>query len=203
MQGFSELLMDEAQKKLSSEGKSFVVRINNSALRLDGLLQDLLSFSRMAQQEMNFAPVSLESVVGSVLLQMKDQIVEKSAAIESIGPWCNVLGHRMTIGQVLKHLLSNALKFVAPGQTPAIRLRTTDAGEFVRVWVEDGGLGISPEHQPQIFKIFTRLNGETYPGTGIGLAIVEKGIERMRGRIGVESTLGNGSRFWFELRKAN
>ena len=70
------------------------------------------------------------------------------------------------------------------------------------MWVEDNGIGISPEAQRQVFEIFTRLHGEKFPGTGIGLAIVQKGIERMGGRVGLESTPGQGSRFWFELRKA-
>jgi len=73
---------------------------------------------------------------------------------------------------------------------------------FVRVWVGDNGPGIAVEHQEQIFRPFTRLDGEKHPGTGIGLAIVQKGVERLGGRVGVESTLGEGSRFWIELRKA-
>jgi signal transduction histidine kinase len=84
---------------------------------------------------------------------------------------------------------------------PVVRLRWEERGEFVRIWVEDDGIGIAPDHQEQIFKVFTRLQGEKYQGTGIGLAIVQKGVERMGGRVGVESAAGQGSRFWFELRK--
>jgi signal transduction histidine kinase len=72
---------------------------------------------------------------------------------------------------------------------------------FVRVWVEDNGIGIASEHQEQVFGLFTRLHGEKYPGTGIGLTIVQKGVGRMGGRVGVDSTPGQGSRFWFELQK--
>ena len=72
----------------------------------------------------------------------------------------------------------------------------------IRVWVEDNGPGIAPDHQGQIFRLFTRLDGEKYAGTGIGLAIVQKGVERMGGRAGVESIPGQGSRFWFEFKKA-
>ncbi|HID74248.1 MAG TPA: HAMP domain-containing histidine kinase, partial [Thermoplasmata archaeon] len=75
-----------------------------------------------------------------------------------------------------------------------------DRGSMVRVWVEDNGIGISEEYEEQIFRVFERLHGsEVYPGTGIGLAIVRKGVGRMNGRVGVESTPGEGSRFWIEL----
>jgi signal transduction histidine kinase len=73
--------------------------------------------------------------------------------------------------------------------------------DFIRIWVEDSGIGIALDHQDQIFRLFSRLDGDKYLGTGIGLAIVQQGLERMRGRVGVESALGQGSRFWFELQK--
>ncbi|WP_231510468.1 ATP-binding protein [Fischerella sp. PCC 9605] len=76
--------------------------------------------------------------------------------------------------------------------------------QFVRLWIADNGIGIASEHQKRIFRVFERLHGiESYPGTGIGLAIVQKGIERMNGQCGVESELGQGSRFWIKLRSAN
>ncbi|MGZ4963520.1 MAG: ATP-binding protein [Limisphaerales bacterium] len=202
MQGFSELLLHETKATLSAQAKDYTVRINKSAGQMDALLRDLLAFSRIAQQEMKFHPINLKTVVASVISLFHDEIRDKQAVVESIGPWCEVQGHEAALGQVFVNLISNALKFVRPGMTPTIRLCTTDAGEFVRVWVEDNGLGISLEYHPQIFKIFTRLNGNDFPGTGIGLAIVEKAIQRMGGRVGVEPKTGGGSSFWFELRKA-
>ena len=83
-----------------------------------------------------------------------------------------------------------------------MRVRAEDRGDCVRLWVEDNGIGIAPEHRDRIFKVFERLHGEeSYPGTGIGLAIVRKGIERTGGRAGVEPGDGGGSRFWVELPK--
>ena len=98
-------------------------------------------------------------------------------------------------------MVSNALKFVASETPPAVLLRAEEMPNCIRVWVEDNGIGISPAHQDQIFRLFNRLHGGKFPGTGIGLAIVQKGIESMGGRVGVESTPGQGSRFWIDLRK--
>jgi signal transduction histidine kinase len=139
--------------------------------------------------------------VESVLLRLQKEIQEKNARVESVGPWPVVRAHEPTLTQVVFNLMNNALKFAVPGVAPVVRLRSEERGEFVRVWVEDNGIGIAPNHQDQIFKVFTRLQGEKYPGTGIGLAIVQKGVERMGGRVGVESANGQGSRFWLELRQ--
>jgi signal transduction histidine kinase len=112
-------------------------------------------------------------------------------------------GSRATLGQVLFNLLSNALKFVTPSIPPIIKLRAEEEeGGLVRVWVEDNGIGIASHHREQIFRLFTRLHAHKYPGTGVGLAIVQKGIERMGGRAGVQSIPGEGCRFWFVLKKA-
>jgi signal transduction histidine kinase len=103
--------------------------------------------------------------------------------------------------QALTNLLENALKFRAADRELRILVRTEDAGnENVRIWVEDNGIGIDPENHEKIFGIFERLHSESeFEGTGIGLAIVAKSLQRMGGSCGVESERGNGSRFWLEL----
>ena len=93
------------------------------------------------------------------------------------------------------------MKFLKPGVPPLLRLWTEDKGEFVRIWVQDNGIGIEPEHRDEIFRLFSRLHGAKYAGTGLGLAIVREGVERMGGHVGVESKPGEGSRFWIELKK--
>jgi signal transduction histidine kinase len=170
---------------------------------MDALLCDLLAFSRVSQRRVELHAVSLEKVVTAVTSRLQATIQEKNARVESPGPWPNVLAHESTLSQVVFNLASNALKFSRPGVAPLVWLRTEERAQVIRVWVEDNGVGIAPAHQGQIFSLFTRLNGEKYPGTGIGLAIVQKGVERMGGSVGVECQPQHGSRFWFELRKAD
>ena len=104
---------------------------------------------------------------------------------------------------MISNLLSNALRFVRKGVPPVVRIYSERRKGFIRLWVEDNGLGIPPENYEIIFGIFQRLeNGPEYPGTGIGLALVKSGIERMGGQVGLESDLGKGTRFWIELPAA-
>ena len=201
MQGFSQLLVEEAGAVLSETGKGYASRISQSAQFMDTLLGDLLAFSRISHEDVELTPVDLGALVASVLSRLQQDIQEKNARVENSGPWPVVLAHEPTLAQVLFNLVSNALKFIRPGVPPLVRLRTEEHAEYVRVWVEDNGIGIAPDHQDQIFRPFIRLNSEKYQGTGIGLSIVQKGIERMGRQVGVESLLGRGSRFWFELRR--
>ena len=117
-------------------------------------------------------------------------------------PLPQVMGHYATLVQVMTNLLTNGIKFVAPGVQPQLRIWSEERDDWVRLWLRDNGIGIAPEYQEHIFRIFERLHGvETYPGTGLGLSIVRKAIERMGGHVGVESALGQGSTFWVELCK--
>jgi signal transduction histidine kinase len=202
MQGFTAMLVEGAGASLNEAGRNYAERINKSAQFMDAMLIDLLAFSRISHEHVKLTPTNLKPFVESVLSRVQTDIQEKRARVESPGPWPVVLAHQPTLAQVLFNLVSNALKFVVTDVPPVVRLWAEEKGEFVRVWVEDNGPGIAPDHQDQIFKLFTRLDGEKYPGTGIGLAIVQKGVERMGGRAGVESAAGQGSRFWFELPKA-
>jgi PAS domain S-box-containing protein len=201
MQAFSTMLVDEYAPTLDEKARHYAQRIASAAERMDTLVLDLLAYGRVARSEMVLGTVNVQVGWMAALNQNEQAIREKNAVVQATSPWPNVRAHEATLGQVLANLLSNGLKFVAPGVTPRIRLWAEDRVETVRLWIEDNGIGIAPEHQDRVFRVFERLNPK-YPGTGIGLSIVRKGIERMGGRVGLESTLGQGSRFWIELLKA-
>src|SRR5262249_36174384 len=116
----------------------------------------------------------------------------------------DVIGHEASLSQAISNLLNNAIKFVAPGTRPRVRIHTDRRDGNVRLWIEDNGIGIKPEYQHRLFNVFERLHPEkNYDGTGIGLAIVRKATERMGGKAGVESDGLNGSQFWIQLPAAS
>jgi signal transduction histidine kinase len=169
---------------------------------MDKLVEDLLDYSRLTRTELPIERVDLDALLSQVLKGMEGEVRERKAEVRVDPSLPTVLGHRSTLDQVLTNLLSNATKFVAPGVLPRVRVRGEIRDDWVRLWVEDNGIGIPPEQDHRIFGVFEHLHRqEEYPGTGIGLAIVKKAMERMGGRVGVESQVGEGSRFWIELPK--
>ena len=202
LQGLSNALLEDYAARFDDIGKDYCRRIVTAAGRMDTLIQDLLAYSRLSRTDLELKAVDLALVVSDVKHQLESDLQENKVELAVEGVLPAVLGHRATLGQVMGNLVSNAIKFVAPGVRPRVRIRAEESGDFFRLWVEDNGIGVALEHQERIFRIFERLHGvETYPGTGIGLAIVQKGVERLGGRVGLESAPGEGSRFWIELKK--
>ena len=144
--------------------------------------------------------LDLESIVTGVLATFRDDIQVRKATIKSSNLNFHVFANVNVLNQILGNLISNALKFTAPDVPPEIDLRAEQQGKFIRFWVCDSGIGIAPEHQERIFRAFERLHTtEAFPGTGIGLALVAKGAERLGGRVGVISSPNKGSCFWVDV----
>jgi len=200
MGGFSQALLEDYGERLDQTGRQYAERVVAGATVMDQLIRDLLSYSRITRSELRLAPLDLRRVMQSATEQVADDVAARHARMVVNEPLPAVVGHETTLAQVLANLLANAIKFVPPERTPEVRVRAELRDGRVRLWVEDNGIGIAPEHHERIFRVFERLNpAEDYPGTGIGLAIVRKGVERMGGRVGVESQRGGGSKFWIEL----
>ncbi len=199
MYGFAEAVLENNGHQLDAEGREMLTRILRNGARMDRLIQDLLTYSRVSRREINLEPVSLEKLVGEVV-QQYPSMQPPNADVTIAGPLPEVMAHEPSLTQVMSNLLSNAVKFVPPGQRPKVRVGSERKPGRVRVWVEDNGIGIKPEYQGRLFGMFERVHPDKqYEGTGIGLAIVRKAIERMNGAVGVESDGISGSRFWIEL----
>ena len=211
MEGFSHALLEDYGSKLDETGRQHAERVVAAARTMDRLIDDLLAYSRLTRSELDLAPIDLRRVLQGSLQQVESEVRSRNARVTITDSLPTVVGHGPTLAQVLANLLANGIKFVPAGRTPEIRVRAEarNGGEAggrggrVRLWVEDNGIGIAPEHHERIFRVFERLHRSAdYPGTGIGLAIVRKAMERMGGASGVESHLGQGSRFWIELPRA-
>ncbi|MUG99113.1 PAS domain S-box protein [Scytonema sp. UIC 10036] len=215
IQGFAQALAEDYGDRLDETAQEYIQHIFRGTHIMNELVHDLLAYSRLSREQIKLTPVRLTQVVADARAQLATDISERQAQIAIAENLPNVMGHYPILVQIIVNLLSNAIKFVKPGIQPQIRVwaetvelkenRETceDRPPFlqqVRLWIEDNGIGIEPNYQEQIFGVFERLHStETYPGTGIGLAIVRKGAERLGGRAGVESAPGKGSRFWIEL----
>lgn len=196
---FTQVILSQSDQ-VNPEFIDYLRRVENAAKYMDKLLLDLLDYSRLSRSDMNLTPVSLDQAVADVLLSLDQELRSRAVELDVQRPLGCAVGHAATMRQVLFNLVGNALKFVAPGGVPRIRIWTEPQGECLRICVADSGIGIAPQFQKRIFGLFQRLHSHsTYPGTGIGLAMVQKGVERMGGRIGVESEPGQGSCFWFAL----
>jgi signal transduction histidine kinase len=200
MQGFSKLLMERYGTRLEEEGREYAQRVMHSAERMDAMTLDLLAYGRMARSQVSLEPVPVKRAWEAAMSQCEKLIEEKNAKVEILEPLPTVFGEEPILTQVFANLLSNALKFVRNGDAPEVRVRAEAMNGRTRIWVEDNGIGIAEQYRERIFRVFERLDGGRFDGTGIGLSIVRKGVERMGGAVGVESEVGQGSRFWVDLR---
>ncbi|HYE01121.1 MAG TPA: CHASE3 domain-containing protein [Alphaproteobacteria bacterium] len=199
MEGFSRALIEDHGPALDPQARRYAERIVAAAERMESLINDLLAYSRLSQNEIATRPVSLDAVMERLLEELRGQ-GRGDADIRVEGPLGMVRANPVVLSQMVGNLVSNALKFVPEGAPAQVTVRSERRNGAVRLWVEDRGIGIAADHQGRIFNVFERLHSASaYPGTGIGLAIVRKGAERMGGSCGVESAEGRGSRFWIEL----
>lgn len=201
MHGYAGLLEEECLASLNEAGRSYLHRIATAAKRMDQLITDALSYSKAVRHELAMTAVDPAKLLRD-MLESYPIFQLPNAHVELDGDIPPVLANEAGLTQCFSNLLGNAVKFVQEGTMPHVRIRAERRADLVRLWFEDNGIGIAPEMQSRLFKMFQRLSRD-YEGTGIGLALVRKVAERMGGNVGVESEPGRGSRFWMDLKSAS
>jgi PAS domain S-box-containing protein len=228
LDGYAQLVLAESGNNLSPNAREGINRIIRAAHRMDALTRDVLSYTKVATQKIELVPIDPTVVVEDVMV-MNPALQEPRASVAVARPLHLIIGHPTLFSQCLSNLLDNAVKFVPPGAQPRVIIRSelVDAKNvpasipqrdlsgrkmqasgptcprYVRIWVEDNGIGMDNMTREKVFGMFERAReAKQYPGTGIGLAILAKAVQRMNGRFGVESEPGQGCRFWIDLPPA-
>jgi len=202
MHGYSSVLKSDYAEVLDDTGTQYLNSINEASGRMDLLIRGLLDFGRLGHEDFPLGPTAPDRVLNRVVERFSDEIAQTAAQFERDGPFRRVEANPTLLEIALSELISNALKFTPPGTPPRIRVYAQElsGAGLVRFAVEDHGIGIPPDYQSRAFSIFERIHPvERYPGTGIGLALASKAVERMNGLVGLRSTPGRGSTFWFDL----
>jgi signal transduction histidine kinase len=236
IRSFAQILHEECLACGRPQAQEHIQRITTAAERMDKLIQDVLQYSRLARSDLRLARVDVQALLRGIIATYP-AFQPPQVQIHIQGALPPVLGNEAALTQCFSNLLGNAVKFVAPGTRPHVRVwaerappppqkpwsarpagvegfdkgpdQGSDPGSgqrrdlpFVRLWFADNGIGIPPDAHDRIFKMFQRLD-KSYDGTGVGLTVVRKAVEKMGGRVGLESEPGGGSRFWLELQAAN
>jgi PAS domain S-box-containing protein len=198
IKSYTELLAQRYSDRFDDRAQKYMDYITDGATRMQGLIQDLLIYSRVGRGELTLAPTDLNAVVCRTLKDLSHAIEETQAEL-AISSLPTVAVNAIQIGQLFQNLIANALKFRGD-RTPKIEIKATCGDGHWMFSVRDNGIGMDPEYSDRIFIIFQRLHSQQeYPGTGIGLAICKKIVERHGGRIWVESKLGEGTSFYFTI----
>jgi light-regulated signal transduction histidine kinase (bacteriophytochrome) len=196
---YTQLLSRRYKGKLDADADEFIHFAVDGVNRMQRLIQDLLTYSRVGTRGHEFKPLDAGQALNKALANLKALVDETGATLVIQGKLPQVMADETQLTQLFQNLVGNALKF--RGQTPPrVLVEAVLQGAEWRFTVEDNGIGIEPQYFERIFVIFQRLHGkEEYPGTGIGLAICKKIVERHGGRIGLDSQPGQGTTFWFTL----
>jgi PAS domain S-box-containing protein len=198
--GYSTLLMEDHEDQLDEEGKRYLTNLVKSTERMNLLIEDLLAYSRTERREIKLTDIHLEEMIDKLLIEHHADI-EKRNIIISKELVCPILfSDREALIQALRNLIDNAIKFTNDRPDPKIVIRSEQLDDHCLITVEDNGVGFDMQYQDKIFEIFQRLHlSEDYPGTGVGLALVRKAVDRLGGKVWAVSEPGIGSTFYLEL----
>lgn len=199
MQGFAQILREDYAGRIDLQGIEYLHRIERASTRLDRLIQDVLSYTKILRAPAPMKSVDLDRLARDLIATYPDWAPPR-AEVAIDGRLPSVVGNEAFLTQCLSNLVGNAVKFQNPGNLPRVRLWAEPRPGGTRLWIEDNGIGIAPENHQRIFGLFEQVHSpHEFQGTGIGLAIVRKAVERMNGQFGFESAVGQGSRFWLQF----
>jgi PAS domain S-box-containing protein len=199
--GYSRLLLEDHLQQLDEEGRLFLRNVRQGVEQMSQLIEDLLAYSRMERRGMQGIALELAGVLSRLLAEREDDI-QRCGGVVTLDLESGLTAHADPDGlsMVLRNLLDNALKFGRPESSPVIEIAAHATEKSIILAIRDNGIGFEMQFHDRIFEIFQRLQrAEDYPGTGIGLAIVRKAMQRMGGRIWAESAPGQGATFFLEL----
>lgn len=201
IEGFSALLLEDYAPQLDARGRDYLQRIQRATLHMSQLVSDLLTYSRLQQVTERHEPVSIDQCARTVLGPFEDEMTARKGSVSLDMPeGLQVRADPQGLAIVLRNLIDNALKFTGAGDAPQIRIQARVQGDRVHLSVSDRGMGFDMQHHDRIFDMFQRLHRQDQiPGTGIGLALVRKAVERMEGHIRAESAPGQGASFHIDL----
>jgi PAS domain S-box-containing protein len=199
--GYSRLLLEQYQAQLNDEGRLFLNNVRHGVEQMGLLIEDLLAYSRMERRSLVGQSVNLARLVASILDERRKDIEARGMIVETQGlQELTARADPEGLTMVLRNLLDNALKFTRDSHPPTLTIRGTSAEKSVILELHDNGIGFDMQFHDRIFDIFQRLQrAEDYPGTGVGLAIVRKAMQRMGGRVWAESAPGQGATFNLEI----
>jgi len=200
--GYAHLLLDEYTHSLGEEGRQYLETIRQATQQMNQLINDLLTYAHLEQRVIQKEPVNLPELVHMVVQERQEEIERRqinfSMALGCQSVTTDVEGLR----QALRSLLDNALKFTLQQSGAHIRLECAENERGCLLWIKDNGIGFDMQYHDRIFEIFQRLNrAEQFPGTGVGLALVSKAMQRTGGRVWAESAPGAGATFYLEIPK--
>jgi PAS domain S-box-containing protein len=199
MQAYATALLEDFGQSLNETGREYLQKIIRGSNKMDKLIMDVLIYSKLAQAHVETRDTDVESLLQDII-ESYPEMQPPRARINIHSPLGKVFAHESSFTQALSNLLGNAVKFVSAGTVPQVDIRAEQRGERIRLWITDNGIGIDPSYQPRLFRLFERADpGPEYDGTGIGLAIVKKAIEKMGGSVGCEPGENAGTSFWVEL----
>ena len=202
--GFGAMLSDGYGDKLDDTGQRYIHRMRRSAVRMSELIDDLLAYARVDQRDLEFSAIPIVFMLGKVIAEQNDEIERHGVQIN-----INAENHKVRADQegllmACRNLLQNAIKFSRQATPPVVAIDVTEQDDGIRVAIRDNGIGFDMAHHEKIFEMFQRLHrAEDIPGTGIGLAIVRKAVERMGGRVWASSSPGAGATFYLHLPAAD